>query len=153
MGMMKNPENSGRDEDLDPAVESELMALAGQPGAGTPDPEGLFKDLCAQCDVDEKGPGGWLRARPTPLRYAIAVAAIVAASLSIWMLWLRPDSAVYPTGRMVLALGALAVVVGIGLAVALRPIHRPTLPPVLLVSVAVGMVTVMLGVYACIIPT
>ena len=79
-----------------------------------------------RADLDrERGPLGWLRARPTPLRAALvaaaallSVAALVALSGRLAGFGARPV-------RQAAAVGGLALAFGLALRAALRPMHRP----------------------------
>jgi len=76
----------------------------------------------------ETGLAAKLRAARTPVRIAIGlgVGAVVAALAALLMV--RPDVAIYPRGRFVAELAALATLLAVAIVVALRPVHRPPLP-------------------------
>ena len=117
--------------DAEPTLDDELARalrgpLPGQPVA-PPDLDGLF----AAIDTDlqrEHGLSAWLRARSTSERLLLAGSASAAVLLAVYAWFVRPDLAVYPTGRMtavvLIAVSALAT----SLALALRPTQRPAAP-------------------------
>jgi hypothetical protein len=89
----------------------------------------------------ERGAVAWLRSRGRPFRLAL-VLAVVAVELGFyaWIL-LRPDIAVYPVVRMVVATGAYAIVLGAAAWYALRPLYLPAPRRTLRAVLAVGLLT------------
>lgn len=76
----------------------------------------------------ERGVVAWLRSRPTSLRALLALGLVAMLAIGTALRWLRPDMAVYPTGRMAMVLASIALLTAIGIGLVLRPLQRPALP-------------------------
>lgn len=76
----------------------------------------------------ERGTIAWLRSRPTPLRVMLGVAGAALVALGVVLLRHRVDLAVYPLGRLVAAVGAYALLAGVAVRSALRPLQQHALP-------------------------
>lgn len=72
----------------------------------------------------ERGPVAWLRARPTPVRRAMVGATIGLVLVLAWTAFGRVDMPLFPTDRLAVELGLLALVavglIGLGLRHGLR---------------------------------
>lgn len=90
--------------------------------------------------TSERGVAAWLRERPTPQRNALAALAAVLTLSVAWFAVRRIDIQVYPTARMLLALGTLTVVGMATLAAALRPLFNPERPGLRLFGLIGGLV-------------
>lgn len=112
----------------------------GSGGAGDPLPRWAaeaappvpdFEQLKAAVDRDiarEHGPAAWLRSRSTPARLALAAVAVALLGGGTLLSSARPDLAVYPLGRMLVLLLALAGSIALMGTLALWPMHRPAPP-------------------------
>lgn len=76
----------------------------------------------------ERGSGAWLRSRPTAQRAGLAMLGAGLVPLLVWIAWRRVDASVYPTGRLLLELGAVLVPAALVLAMVMRPLSRPSWP-------------------------
>ena len=115
---------------------AELLADDGTLGLGLgsvraakprQDLSALLDDTIGQI-ARETGPIAWLRSRPTPARIALALAAVALVGGGVLAFKRRPDFDVYPLSRLVAAVGAYALVIGVAVRVALRPLHARLLP-------------------------
>lgn len=77
--------------------------------------------------LPDRGIRGWLRRRSSPTRGVLAWAVVFAVVLGILWIKPRPDLGSYPVVRMAGILGMFGVLIAGGLAIRLRPLHRP--PP------------------------
>lgn len=90
-----------------------------------------FEQLRAALEQDiaaERGPRAWLRSRSTPQRLAIVAATVALLAVGTLLASARPDLAVYPLGRMLLLLLALAALIALEAALSLWPLHWPAPP-------------------------
>jgi len=85
----------------------------------------LFAGVTAAISA-ERGVRAWLRAFPTRIRVTSAVAVAALLGLAVFIFARRVDFAVYPVGRMALALGLLALGLVTAILRSLRPLqHAP----------------------------
>jgi hypothetical protein len=122
---MSNRRNDDVTAPVPAALEAELSALA-RTAEDLPDLDGLFAGLQSRV-ARERGPRAWLRSRSTPVRLGIALGAAVALASPAAFGIVRPDIAVYPAGRMALALLSIGALLVLSLVLALRPLQRSTL--------------------------
>lgn len=92
-----------------------------------PDLDHLYARL--RVDLErEQGLRGWLRARSTLARGLLAFGAVVLAGVVIALGFARPDLGSYPPDRLAVSLAAMALVMAVSMALALRPLQRAALP-------------------------
>lgn len=106
---------------------ADSMGLLDSSGPGGGQELELLAATRARIDADQS-PAGWLKSRPTWLRRTIALSVVGAIVLSALILIRRPDFDDYPTGRMLVTLGVMSLLLAVSLVLGLRPIHRPMLP-------------------------
>jgi len=92
---------------------------------------GLQSDLAR-----ESGPRAWLRSRPTVLRAALLLCVMVSIGFLHVGRLLRPDAAVYPSGRLGLELSVLGLIAIASVVVGLRPYFKTNAPLALTVGAA-----------------
>ena len=119
-----------RDDDTD-QVGDELAALLGPRGS---DNAAVGSDAALPPELErmlaaERGARGFLRSRPTSQRVLLAAALVLAWAAAVLLATRRPDLGVMPIARLVLDVALLGTPIVAGLAIALRPVHRPALPP------------------------
>jgi len=100
-------------------------ALAGLDESEMPqlDLSALAESVTARI-ADERGPVAWLRQLATPVRFGLATLVLAMVALAAVYLTPRIDLAVYPLGRMLMIVAAYVAVALVGLAWAVRPLHR-----------------------------
>jgi hypothetical protein len=76
----------------------------------------------------EHGPIARLRSLPSPARVGLAIAGAAAVALGVLLFLRRPDLGVYPTLRLLSALGAYALLAAAAVRIALRPLQLRALP-------------------------
>lgn len=111
------------DADRDPALD----ALLRDPGGPMADADALFAALEQQVEASEKKPAGWLKSRSTPTRRLIAFGAFALVA-AYAVMSARDDLGSYPIEQLVVSIGALLVLLGMSLVLAIRPLHEPALP-------------------------
>ncbi|MGF1467941.1 MAG: NrsF family protein [Sandaracinaceae bacterium] len=120
------------DPELDPQLARFLQAREEAEGESCDLSAAELGDLFTKVEDDieqaEKSRAFWFRSRPTWMRRLLAAAVAGVIFLVASMLVLREDLASYPTLRMVLVLSSMAVLLGLAIHQALRPLHRPPLP-------------------------
>jgi hypothetical protein len=125
-------------------VERELSRFLRPALEPQPDLADLFGSVQAQI-AEERGAVAWLRSRPTVLRALLAVGCVALPALATMFASLRPDIAMYPMGRMALALSAMSALIGAGVGLVLRPLQRPAPPawavPALIAAAVIGLLT------------
>ncbi len=110
----------------EPTLPAEL-ARAIDAGHGAADLDGMYAALRADLER-ESGLRGWLRARSTAVR-GLAVLGLVAVLCAVAALgFARPDLGSYPLPRLALGVSAMASLLILSLALALRPLQQPALP-------------------------
>jgi hypothetical protein len=101
--------------------------LAMEPAVGESSVEALSARLSLRLGR-EHGPLAWLRGLATPARLALALGLVALLGALALLAMPRVDLAVYPAGRLVLAVVGLLAVGGAAVLGALRPLQRPELP-------------------------
>jgi hypothetical protein len=109
------------------ALRERVTGLVRQGEAG-PDVNALFAGLQHQIE-HERGVLPWLRSRSTRVRIALAATSVLLFVVAVVLGWPRPDRSVYPVLRMALGLLLILGLLGLQLALALRPLARPALRP------------------------
>lgn len=133
------------DELLDPGG----FASLGELGNAAKRPVGSKDTLAAlEAEVEarraeERGALAWLRERPSEVQRGLAAGLSAVIVLAVWVGARRADWSVYPTGRLVAELAALAVVVLVVSRAALRPISLPERPVAMLVALVVGVLGIL----------
>jgi hypothetical protein len=105
----------------------ELPRWAAEAAPPLPDLEQLRAAL-EQDIARERGLGAWLRSRSTPVRLTIAGLAVALLGVGTALFAGRADLSVYPLGRMVLLLVAIAALIACEVTLSLWPMHRPAPP-------------------------
>jgi hypothetical protein len=128
-------------------LERELSRVLRPALEPQPDLSDLFGSVQAQI-AGEHGTVAWLQSRRTALRACFALAETILPVALTACFWLRPDIDAYPAGRMVAALSAMAALLGAGVWLVLRPLHRPPLPawagPVAIAAAVIGLLALSL---------
>lgn len=104
-----------------------LRELAAAPDDHGPDDD-VLAALRTRIEADqeaEKGLLGRLRSLPTTTRRLVAGAVALGFTLLSGLLLPRPNLGQYPTLRMALILGAMAVLCGVAVWRILKPLHEP----------------------------
>lgn len=108
-------------------ADGEAPGLAPPEPAVPPDLSDLLGGVQAQIAA-ERGPRAWLRSRATPVRLWLAFALPVLFAVGTVLGFMRPDIAVYPASRMLVALSGMVGLFALEVRAALRPLHRPARP-------------------------
>lgn len=106
-------------------------------------PDPLFDALQAQI-ARERGPSAWLKSRPTWMRLAFAVAAILGVVLFALLVVPRADLSEFPRDRMASTVVLLLVLLSLSLHYGLRAMHRKAPPGWLSRTFAVGVLGLLL---------
>lgn len=116
--------------ELDPEL-AEWLAEAREDGADVPPAEldGMLGEVEEEIAGADRSPWFWLRSRATGLRRAMAFAVAATVVAVGGALTLRADFAELPIAWTLTAVGSLAVLLSASVWLALRPLHRPPLPP------------------------
>jgi len=113
---------------------------AGDAGSGGLDLDAMFSELETRV-AEERGPGAWLRSRPTGLRLVLAVAIAAGAAAGLGLLLPGRDLAALGMARAGASVAILAVVAVAAIAMALWPLHHSAPGPraaTTLILLAVG---------------
>ena len=127
--------------ELDPKLEEWLADARDADAAELPDLGPMLAEVEKDIAAAEKRPTFWLQTRPTWMRRAIAFAAAAIVVGLGGALTLRADLASRPPAFMAVALGSLALLLGLSLHQALRPLHRPPMPR----GMRIGVVALTIG--------
>ena len=95
----------------------------------------------------ERGFVAWLRSRPTPVRATLAGLVLSAMVVATMGLWPRVDYALYPSVRMALVVGVIALLIGIDLILVVWPLQLPAAPRWLARSAAFAAPLTLLALY------
>ncbi|MFO0692272.1 MAG: hypothetical protein U0230_01830 [Polyangiales bacterium] len=125
---MTGPNDETGSPGLDPALGAELDRAREGDAPGKDELDALFASIEQATRDADRSPRMRLRAAPTSVRRAIAIASFVAIAIFTYATAGRTDLALYPLGRFVAECLAYATLLGTSLALALRPQHVPSLP-------------------------
>lgn len=112
------------------ALVAAAPSLVAAAASGADEASGLDA-VWAALDDDlrhEQGLGGRVRSLPTATRVGLVATVAAVVPLLVALTWGRADLGVYPAGRLVLDVLALAIPASLLLVVAMRPVHRPAWP-------------------------
>ncbi|HMI93406.1 MAG TPA: hypothetical protein VK509_18670 [Polyangiales bacterium] len=129
----------------EPGLPAELArAVDGVHGAA--DLDRMYASLHAELGR-ERGLRAWLRARSTVARGLMALGLVAAVSALVALGFARPDLGSFPPARMALSLAAMALLMIVGVALALRPLQRAALPAWVGPAAITGSLAVLAGLY------
>jgi hypothetical protein len=131
--------------DREPGLPPELARLVDA-GQGAADLDAMYAALRADLER-ERGLRAWLRARSTAVRAFASLALVALASTMAALGFARPDLASYPFERLALSLSAMALLMLVSMALALRPLQRPALPAWTVPAVVAGALALLAGLY------
>jgi hypothetical protein len=97
--------------------------VLGGPAGPQPEIDALWRRVQTAI-AREKGPAAWLRNLPTGWRITVAWAGATAMTVTLAVASLRVDLGVYPQARLALTVGSLALLLGVLIALSLRPLQR-----------------------------
>jgi hypothetical protein len=147
--MSRDPEQSSAHAAgvSDDAFERELGRRLREGDAPAPALTGLFGEIEREL-AQEHGLRAWLRSRPTPVRVALALGALLVPAAVAGAFALRPDAALYPPARMLAVAVFLAASLVALARIGLRPLQRPALPDAAALGAVAASALGLLALYA-----
>ncbi|MCC6872992.1 MAG: hypothetical protein IT378_01690 [Sandaracinaceae bacterium] len=112
----------------DPKLDELLGDVRGEPGPPPEQLDAMFASLSKDIQEAERKPSFWLKSRSTAMRRAIAIASTLGVLAVGTALLMQTDRSLFSPLRVVLALGALGILLGVSVHQALRPLHAPPAP-------------------------
>ncbi|MFK7991011.1 MAG: NrsF family protein [Sandaracinaceae bacterium] len=112
-------------EDLDPTLEGWLADVRDDEETPDLDLDAMLTSVKGDIAEAEQKKSFWFKTRPTWVRRAVALGAALTMVMVGGIRALRDDLSEVPVATMALAVGGLAVLLGLSVHQALRPIHQP----------------------------